>query len=131
MRPARFLWVLSVVILAVAGCGSNPVTACTALGCFSGLRLTFDRQPDAETVITIEVDVGGIPWVVRCGVDTDCSTGLSLPDFFPESARVRITSPAGDVVVHEIEPEYEETQPNGPDCPPVCVFATVGLELPS
>lgn len=29
----------------------------------------------------------------------------------------------------EVRPEYRESMPNGPDCPPTCFFAEVELDL--
>ena len=38
----------------------------------------------------------------------------------------------GQVVVSKIfKPSYRESQPNGPDCPPICRNAEAVLELPS
>ena len=120
----------SVLALASSAClDSEPLhVLCDDSGCSSGLRLTFDRPPEVGTIIQVEVP-GGTPWRVECGVDGGCDNGVFFPDFTPDYLLVRISSPSGEVV-HTVLPEYEEFRPNGPDCPPTCLIATVELQLP-
>ncbi len=100
---------------------------CTLIGCSNGLLLTFDRTPEAGTIISIE-DLG-FPVRLECGVDVDCSRGVFLSDFRTDFVSVRITTSQGDVW-HEIRPEYVESHPNGKNCPDTCFNAEVTLALP-
>jgi hypothetical protein len=52
-----------------------------------------------------------------------------FPSFTPHHVLIRIITPAGETV-REVYPEYEPSQPNGPECPPTCFTAYVDVDLP-
>ena len=33
-------------------------------------------------------------------------------------------------LTQKIKPRYEKVQPNGPDCPPICFAAEIGITMP-
>lgn len=100
--------------------------ACTSVGCESSLELTFNRALSEDAVLT--VDSGGVPWVVDCAQQS-CGTQLHFVGLIIGHAQVRVVE--GDVeTVYDINPQYQESHPNGPDCEPTCHVAEVSLILP-
>ena len=137
-RPVRTVVKRRVPGAALAGCialAAGPAcdtftgtTACTEIGCESGLRLTFDAEPPAGTVIEAEAP-GEPPRRVECGLQSSCAHGVFLPGFTPDRVVIRVVTPSGEAA-HEVQPTYEAFQPNGPGCPPTCHVAHVQLGLP-
>lgn len=119
------------VVLLVIGCGltgcdvSGP-TACTNLGCETGLHVELEGQPQGAFSITAD-SPGGESRVIEC---TEVTTGCPLVfvDYTP--AEVMLTYESADVTVHEtFTPTYALVRPNGPGCSPECLTATVVLQL--
>ena len=127
-RRARLLCALTAVVTSACSESDPLYRLCTEIGCSSGLHITFDAAPPPGTIVQAEPS-GGLPWRVECGVQVSCDNGVFFPDFMPDYVRVRITTPAGEIL-HEVRPEYEAVMPNGADCPPTCRTATVEVELP-
>lgn len=66
---------------------------------------------------------------VRSGIRDLGECRLFFEDFTP--SEVTISYESGDQTVQQtFSPTYSRSRPNGEDCPPECVNATVVLELP-
>lgn len=132
MRGRKWAALLSVLVsgLALSACSQAPTVAkfCTDVGCESGLYLSFDRAPEAGTTISVSTGAG-FPWTIECTAATPCGQRVFLQDFMPDEAVVTITTSTGQST-QEIQPLYEKSQPNGPDCSPTCYQGTVKLQLP-
>ena len=110
-------------------CSGSPLTyACTDIGCANGLLLIFSSPPPAGTTVTLELSP--TPWVVRCGVDVECSSGVFFSDLRVDVVEIRVENERG-VTLTEVRPTYEETRPNGPDCPPTCYRSEVTVATPT
>jgi hypothetical protein len=109
--------------------GDPTLIACTEIGCDSGIRVRFDQAPPPETIVTMTV-TGSAPRVVRCGIDAPCDDGVWFSGLTPDRVVVTVSTPEGEWE-QEMRPDYEEFQPNGPDCPPTCIVAELMAELPS
>ena len=89
--------------------------------------LAFSSPPPVGTTVTLELRP--TPWTVRCGVDVDCSSGVFFSDLRVDAVEIRVENERG-VTFTEVQPTYEETEPNGPDCPPTCYRAEVTVDTP-
>jgi len=134
LRVLRGSWVLmpvaAALLLLLAACSESEPTGieCSGVGCANGLQVNFNRVPPLGTVVILEF--GQTPWRVECGTDADCSNGLFFEGLLVDYVAVRVTTAEGGIL-HELRPEYVETRPNGPDCPPTCWNATVTVALPA
>jgi hypothetical protein len=121
-------------LLCAAGCGGDSAGpqegACTEIGCL----------PAAA-----QVQVSGLPegpFQVRVCAEQNCNTArgqrrdvnrvlVELPDSVGETTRVRVeVHSRGRLLARDTaEIPVESHRPNGPDCPPVCLFARSRLDL--
>lgn len=115
------------LLLLLAAC--ETPTVCTKIGCESTLAIrvvTEDEQMVAGLVGTITV--GDTTY------DVDC-TGTSSPEVRCDDDAIRVSVTEGDVdsevsislfrddgygAETSFSPAWTSSQPNGPDCPPVC-----------
>jgi hypothetical protein len=115
-------------LLLLASCNVLP-TACTLMGCTSGVNVTFNRQPGPYRV---EALVEGSPPVVfECAPASACTSVSSA--FLPvvaDEVTIRVTTPSG-TVTQQVRPEYEPMYPNGRSCGAVCEQASVTIQLPA
>lgn len=118
-------------LLLLSGCGSiiGP-TACTLIGCESGLEVLFDGAQTEP--VRVEAEVPGRPgrFVLECDGTNRCRGGVFFADFTPDAVRIRIVSAAG-TTEQLYRPTYTERRPNGPNCEPLCRTARVTAVLPS
>lgn len=118
-------------LLLLSGCGSifGP-TACTLIGCESGVEVAFAQRPDAP--FRIEAEVPGHPssrYVYECDEVSRCGGRIFFADFTPDVVRIRVVTAAG-TTEQIYSPQYSESRPNGPDCEPLCRTARIMLPLP-
>jgi hypothetical protein len=123
-----------VCLLCAAGCGGDsagsPEGACTEIGCL----------PASAQVMVSGLPEG--PFRVRVCADQRCKTVrgsrravsrtlVELPDDVGESTRVSVEVRRGGRVIAKDAAEIpvESHRPNGPDCPPVCLFARSRLDM--
>ena len=112
----------------VACSGSSLTYACTDIGCANGLVVRFQSPPPEGTRVTLELRP--VPWTVRCGVDTSCSSGVFFSDLRVDEVEIRVENELGATVA-TVRPTYSETTPNGEDCPPTCYRAEVTVQTPT
>jgi hypothetical protein len=121
-------------LVGVAGCGGDPSGSpprgCTEIGCLPA---------------SAQVQVGGLPegpFRVRVCAEQRCNTVqgsrrdvnrvlVELPDSVGETTRVLVeVRSRGRVIAKDTaEIPVESHRPNGPDCPPVCLFARGRLDM--
>lgn len=142
-----------VLALSLAGCGLVPgpgdEVGCTLIGCDSQVVFELDdgelvpgRAYELEACLddrcettTVELPAHGTAIAGADGLTASAEedvVALILPDGdFPgvHTAQLRIRDAGGDGTLFEaaVEVELERTQPNGPNCPPVCWQAVVRL----
>lgn len=131
-------------------------TGCPDAMCESGLRVVLVASgpftPGLYRVSSVadgQVDsctfrVGGTE---SCGMDAPCLLAddcdaqinlLALPHSVavvigpgaPEVVSVDVERSGTPIAGFDLEPDYEEFAPAGPDCPPICEVASVLLDIP-
>ena len=119
------------VILAVLASGCGVFTserACTLIGCGDGLSIRFEQQVPTDVTVTIELPNGDIR-SQECRPASFCS-GVFFEGVTASSVTVRLSAPGRPTqVVEAVELEYEEHQPNGDGCEPVCMIARLSVKL--
>lgn len=125
-----------------------PVRGCTEIGCVDGLRVTLEpsaRWPAGSYRFDLVIDgtatscTGSLPLPSCDTPGLSCSgagvqigeSGCALPPAehgyselmfasAPREVRVTISRDGQVVGERELEPVYQTSRPNGPECPPVC-----------
>ncbi|HUH12140.1 MAG TPA: hypothetical protein VMK65_03485 [Longimicrobiales bacterium] len=127
--PAVPHLLLAVALLALSACrGEDPVRACTQIGCSDGL--TVEVTGDVPSRYTVRVVPEGAQATEQaCGDGMPCAGGAFFPDLTPERATVQVL--VDDEVVAEltVTPVYDDVQPNGAGCPPICRQARVTVAV--
>lgn len=136
-------------VLLLSGCDLLPPLSCTEMGCSSGLLVEISGPAEAFAPgdYTVEIEgtepctftIGSIEDCERCIVASTCDAShvdggeqeqLLLYIEALEGPRAITLERDGTVLLEDsFEPVYEEFEPNGPGCPPVCRGATVELSL--
>jgi hypothetical protein len=127
--------------------------ACTEIGCVDGLRIALEpsaRWPAGEYRFDFVVDgrpascTGKLPLpaceqggALTCtGVPVQIGeSGCALPasehgfsdvglTSSPARVKITISRDGQPIAERELSPVYQRSQPNGPDCPPVCNSAS-------
>ena len=121
MTNSRLLPAFTIAVAACAG----ALEVCTEVGCDSGLIVTVTNGP-AEPY-RIEARVGGTlaRYVHSCAGHACTAEFL---DFVPSHVFIYVMTES-DTTFREVRPNYDVSQPNGPDCEPTCRFATVTITL--
>lgn len=117
---------LTILANLVWACGVSD-TACTLIGCSSGLIVRVSGLPEGPATLTLQVE--GQPPVIRaCSSAELCELpGVQFTDQTPANATVLVTSGEFSKSFTISNPAYEDLRPNGADCPPVCRSAVVTL----
>lgn len=122
----RFECLIFFIVLSLSGCGNQaqvPQQACTLIGCSDGVTVVVTEAPDSPYTVEITLPDGTV-LTRRCeGVD-GCAQGLFFGEVTAETVLVRVTG-EGSASETMVSLEYEQLQPNGPDCPPTCAQARV------
>lgn len=129
-RTSGFGLALAVATAAIfIACDGTSDTACTEIGCGDGLYVVVQATPGAELEIEA-AETGGETRTESCvaGLDGSCEVGFH--GFTPEEVTLTVTG-AEQALSVTLEPTYEDFQPNGPDCPPVCRQARAEVDLTS
>lgn len=116
---------LAVLAAAVGGCDLAEPGLCTLVACTDGLLIEFNGTPAAEFTVIATADTGETE-SLTCTDQNACL--LVFRDFTPPEVTIRYES-SEQTIEQTFTPEYERTRPNGPDCPPECLVATVVVDL--
>jgi hypothetical protein len=128
---------------------SNHGGMCTEIGCIDGLSVNFTPALTGKGTYTFDVTVDGTAYSCDatiplagsstvCGKDNVVSIYLSgteldpseqsLPGMHvegtPKSVQIQVHRDKTLVADADLSPKYQETQPNGPNCPPTCHSAS-------
>jgi len=140
-------------IALAAGCGLfEEERACTLVGCSDGLFVDIALRDPQEGMHAVEGRLDGAPF--RCEIDVRAGTGgrpptctderiepgaiyggsepspgliLRFNDFLPEEVELRLLRGDAELGSWSLQPDYQETAPNGYECGPVCQVASVDL----
>jgi hypothetical protein len=121
---------IAAAFLLLSGC--QPIfgpTACTLIGCESGLAIEFATVPTEAVRVEAFVREGGPRYVFDCPDANRCGPGVFFPGFTPEVVTIRVTTASGSTT-QTVRPKYTKSRPNGPDCPPECIQARVQVTIP-
>jgi hypothetical protein len=136
-RPSLFVCALAVT----AACSGSPQD-CTEIGCFDGLEFVLSPALALQGEVEIVVDGGDVKKSCKvspggstepcqnAGISLELASGGELSNvkvFGAHPAAVTLEIRMGDAVIRQAAavPAYETVQPNGPDCPSTCRFATI------
>jgi hypothetical protein len=125
-------------LFCLVGCGDPPL-ACTEIGCTDGIYLNFELESGAPVdSFSGEVTLNGDSFEVTCtdgagvGESYLClGNTLQLSAGLESTLSLDIGSAADPDLrfVGAVDLDFQEVQPNGPDCPPICDQASVSLPL--
>ena len=127
--------VVALTAFVTIACSHNPpqlTRVCTLIGCSSGTIVHLAALPSGP--FRIEVRSPGsqdVAYVSECGPASACRQDVFFPDLVAD--RLSITVKAGgssrETEVSDIH--YENSHPNGPDCPPDCRRAVITVPIPA
>ncbi len=123
-----FVFAASVALL-LPGCDGATGQVCTEIGCSDGLFVTLRAAPGGEYTLTATAATGE-DRNGRCVITSDGSCLVGFPGFLPDEVTLAVSGDGQQASV-TLEPDYEQFQPNGPGCPPVCRQASVEIDLES
>jgi hypothetical protein len=143
--------------LSLSLCACAPVYdhMCTDVGCQDGLSVRFERDSFEPGVYAVEIDLHGefIHCQATIPLESDASDGCDDPramlylsgsmlaveeqrveGFVMEGTdigamAVTVTLDGIEIGYAAFEPDYQELQPNGPECEPTCLYAEREIEL--
>ncbi len=117
---------------AVSGCSIlAPEEACTLVGCTSGLSVRLTSLPTEPYRVELLVPGARRPFhFYECDGGSSCLQAIHSPLLALSHISVTVTTAAGSRVTDVPNVEYERYYPNGPDCPPPCLNATITAEVP-
>ena len=118
MTNPRLLPVLAIAVATYACPG------CDQAGCYNGLSVTLTNGP-AEPY-RIEAYSGGTARYVHSCTGGPCTA--FFVDYLPAFVGISIVTES-DTTHQGLRPNYAYSRPNGPDCPPRCLNATVTITL--
>ncbi len=141
---------IALLALALTACSDSPFfgKSCTEIGCLNFIRveLIFDSdlsKDDIEVVVehsgqSFSCDFGAEldPCHKGFGADFDPVSGPAMNDGraivllndTPDVLRITVTAD-GTTESQVVEPQYQRSQPNGPDCEPTCLSANTRAEF--
>lgn len=132
--------------------GCDPSSACTEIDCESGVSIKLQNRrislPPGVYEISV-VDNQGVTVECNAVVNVDGDLGersctnpdaeIDLVEFnanllietgnLDSPIQLRVTRDGKTEVDESIKLQLEVAQPNGPECPPLCTFATVIQDL--
>jgi hypothetical protein len=127
---SRTVLIAAFVCLATSGfvaCDDVIGQGCTEIGCFDGLRVVVQGVADVEyEVVASELD--GATQTGACQAVSDGTCSVFFFQYYPSEVTLHVTG-ADQSLSITLQPAYEESQPNGPDCPPTCRLSTVEVDL--
>ena len=136
-----------VALVVVAGCGVIPGTACTEIGCTSGLSVDVSDPAGLDRDIDVTAEIDG--QVLQCSGTVDAVDGLFCDgieivpsaDGYVLVLSADIEAPAEDVHLtiawdgavafdDDLAPTWgEPSSPNGEHCEPTCIQGDAAIAL--
>mgnify|MGYP006957706224 CR=1 FL=1 len=125
--------ILALITLLITGCGEEP-KYCTEIGCSSGVNfevLDSYGGPAVRASGTITID--GTDYGFDCenpdGSEVECYEGIVFISVESGTTATYSVTWADESAQGEIDLEFEESQPNGEGCEPICYNAQHTIEL--
>ena len=119
-------------LLGMTACDSST-TVCTQIGCESGLTVHLSNLPTVPFRVELAARSGVSQpvYVYDCAAGVPCGRDLFFPGFTADQAvvTVRVGTAARTTSISRVT--YERVRPNGPNCPPECLQATVNADVPA
>jgi hypothetical protein len=119
---------LVVLGAALGGCASGGAGACTRIGCYSGAFFHLDGALPESYAVALYI-AGEAPRVVECAPAEECGGRVFFEGVTARNVEIEITGEGGLRIRQDVTLSYTTTQPNGPDCPPICRQATARVQL--
>ena len=131
MKP--FLPLMTLASTLFAGCGEEP-KYCTEIGCASGISFTIlDSYGDPATNASGTITIDGTDYLFDCGnpdeSDYFCNEGILFISVESGTTASYSVEMEIESAVGEITLEFEESQPNGEGCEPICYNAAHTIEM--
>lgn len=114
------------MLLAGPACNVIGPRACTLIGC-TGLVVEVTGAAAQTPVTVVVTGPDGSARSATCTAATG-TCPVSFVDFTPASLTVRVSSGTQSKEL-TVQPAYQLTRPNGPECPPECRSARVTVAL--
>jgi hypothetical protein len=157
MRALPLLFAIIALPLAAAGCLAPPPQGCTEIGCADGLTISLKKASGSwePGMYSVEIDADGKK--IACTTQIPLSgaspsscddaavllgtSGSALPasehglsDLIfhsaPKQVSVTVSRDGAMLATKDFTPTYQKSQPNGPDCEPICNQASDSLPVP-
>jgi hypothetical protein len=80
------------------------------------------------TVVAQQIETPFASLSSHCTANSSGACSVSFPDFFPSNARVDV-SWNSQTEQFTVQPTYQTSRPNGPDCLPICRVGMVSVTL--
>lgn len=114
----------------LAACTRSPnETACTLIGCASGVTIeVLGSIPEGSRITLTPAHPNGLARSVVCTAESPCAGPILIEEFAPETFTVRVSGEGVDFE-RTFSPAYTVSRPNGPDCPPECRNATITIDV--
>jgi hypothetical protein len=112
--------------------GVAPDPNCTEIGCTDGISVHLTALPTSPYRVEILVGSGpgGLSYAYDCAGGSACLQDIFFPELVLDRIIVRVITSLGSRDSEISNPVYATLRPNGPDCPPLCLQATVTAQLP-
>ncbi len=123
---------LALTPLLFTGCGEEP-KYCTEIGCSDIVVFTIlDSYGEPATGASGTITIGENDYEFDCSDDTSrhyCEDGVLTIVIDVGTTATYSVSWGDESVQDEVELEFEEFQPNGEGCDPICLSAEHTIEL--
>lgn len=114
-------------VVAGPACSLGEPVTCTGIQCTNALVVEF--QGAVPSSYTIEVRGPNETRRFTCTEASLCQEAV-FEGFTPVQATIRLEW-SGGTFEEVVTPVYQTVQPNGPDCPPICLRGVVTIEIPA
>ncbi len=124
--------------LGVASLATAYACGCTDVGCYGGISLQVTAADgSAPSAFSGTLRVSGEALTFTCpnsGQGVLCfgeGSVLIMADVVeePETVTITVTSSAGETFAGDVEPDYQDHNPNGAFCGPACTSGQLALTL--
>jgi hypothetical protein len=126
LRRCSGLAATLLILLAGPACNVVGPRACTLIGC-TGLVVEVTGAASLTPVTVVVTAPDGSTRSATCTSTTGVCP-VSFPDFTPANLTMRVSSGTQSTEL-TVQPAYELSRPNGPECPPECRSARVTVAL--
>lgn len=115
-----------------AGCDDSGIfggKTCTLAGCFDGVFINISEERPDTLSITVYLNGESVVYSSSQCTNPDHPCAIHINEKTPETVTVEIGWENGEYS-NIFTPIYENIQPNGRGCPPVCTQAILEINLP-